>query len=298
MQTKLLLLTLTAFAQAAPLTRNVPITCEGSGKTTDCSCRANRDPLLFSSTYQLNDFSTDCSSTVNNACAVGSCSLYAHIHDAARSQQEALPIIPRGTLGNSKYDHTILDSDKSKWLILPGSYKNPQAITGVEDLRRDEGSLSAAWNVRQFQQPIINAVVPGHPVPASILNSIGFAINPSTARSKHQMHIHVGRVKKDVMKQLTPTMTKLTPLQPVYNQKMYAIYQAGEPTTAFADASKLMTQPAADAKAPNAKILNHHSVMVAPSSDGNGFYLVIGWDQHPEAFICKPADYNMVDCAY
>jgi hypothetical protein len=279
-----------------------PVTCVPQGMIKDCSCKANLNTDLFHQSYQLNDFRTDCTDPNNAPCFSGgkdpACSLYAHIIDKAKVVAQGNLVIDSTTL-SSKYDHTVLSQDQSKWLVLPGSYKKPAGVTGVEDVRRDEGTIYTTWALRPFAAAVAKANNPTINA-QSIYQTFGLAINPSTSRSRHQMHLHLGRVKKDIVSQLQPTMTTLTKINGAYGIKYaYAIYTTGEPKAVFAQASSLMDTPAKAAGAVDGSVLNHHSILVVPSS-GTGYYLVIGWDQHMEAAICQHDDMmkNIPECAY
>ena len=272
------------------------LTCRAGGQMSDCSCGANFPADFGTHTYKVNDFSQTCAHP-NNAASY-QCQADNHACDLYRKA-----ITPGQFTPIPNYaDHSVLAAQYPKWLVVPKF-----ATTGVEDIaNRREVTWQAARSVLPDAASHLTQLVPKWKDPASTLKTMGVAINPATSRSRHQMHIHVGKTKKDLRTQLGrkagQTFSSLTRLNPVAGADVWAVFvPAGTQaySNVFATASALM-QPVAQAKGHGSDYTNaaHHSIMTVPAEDGtwqSGYFLVLGWDVHTEVMVC--GDNPKVDIA-
>ena len=261
-----------------------------TGTFADCSCGANFPSDFGSHVYKVNDFSQSCAH-INNA--VPQCMTRFHACDLYASATSGSSMAVPGFT-----DHAALASSHAKWVVVP---KFP--VTGVEDTNRREHTWDAAWSVRPGVANKLSQIVPAWTDTTSTLKTLGVAINPATSRSRHQMHLHVGKVKLDLRRQLLGKFTTLTKLAPVQNFDVWAVFvpSHNNPDMVFATASALM-QPIAAAKGrPDYNNAAHHSITIVPAEDGQaGYYLVLGWDVHMEALVCGDDSALTSDpqCAY
>lgn len=69
----------------------------------------------------------------------------------------------------------------------------------------------------------------------------------------------------------------------------------------FANAANNFSRAAAKAAGQEAKYLDagHQGIMVVPGEDGQGYYLVMGYDVHVENYLCgKAISSTDPECAY
>lgn len=104
--------------------------------------------------------------------------------------------------------------DPGHFLLLPGSDKANWPVTGVEDRQVLKTKLEKIWDLawRAAYKPYeqLTSVpfrsVPDLP-PSDTSCNIGIALNPASARSQHQMHIHIARVPSPVRQLLAGRAT-------------------------------------------------------------------------------------------
>jgi len=100
--------------------------------------------------------------------------------------------------------HTFLGTfpdDPAHYLLMPGSKTADWPVIGIEDRQVLTPKLENIWDLawrlayKPYQQlPFMPfGSVPDLPVSDTSCN-IGLAINPASARSQHQMHIHIARI--------------------------------------------------------------------------------------------------------
>lgn len=92
---------------------------------------------------------------------------------------------------------TSVANDPRHYLLLPGSKTADWPVIGIEDpqvlTKKLEKIWDLAWKVAYKPYSVLSGNIgpmPGLPV-ADWSCQIGIGLNPASARSMHQMHIHV-----------------------------------------------------------------------------------------------------------
>lgn len=270
-----------------------------------CQCKANFNQEYFAWGYTVNDYKAGCDSVENQYCNQNTaCDLWNTIIDKTAMNQRIAA--GNAAIINAKPtwygEHSILSMASHHWLVLPGSYNARTAVTGVEDVaHRSEGSWNAAWQTRPALASRIGTSM-GWSHLDSIQATLGCAVNPPHMRSRHQLHFHVARVKLSLRKALSNKQKYTGAPADTGVDKLYALYFPNNNgiVSGFASAANNFKQ-AATAAGQAAKYLDagHHGIMVVPGEDGQGYYLVMGYDVHVENYLCGGSiSTSDPECAY
>jgi len=129
-------------------------------------------------------------------------------------------------------------------------------VTGIEDPARPDGIWPFAWDVARSH------------IPDEL--DIGLAINPETARTQDQMHVHLLRLKPGVRKQLNDALAHAPPAWP----------SAGVIVLRLPDLEHVFTTVAARV---GDAAMGTRGVLVARAPDG-GFIALITDRSSPQAY--------------
>lgn len=141
----------------------------------------------------------------------------------------------------------------------------------------------------------------GWPHVDSVQATLGLAVNPPKMRSQHQLHLHVARIKLALRKALT-NKAKYSGSVPIPTgvDALYAMYiPSANINSAFgmtaANMEPVATAAGHPGKGPDA---GHHSIMVVPGEDGQGYYLVMAYNVHVENYLCQDIKAGDAECDY
>lgn len=109
-----------------------------------------------------------------------------------------------------------LNENLCHWLVVPS-----EAVIGAEDKNNREKIPLDYWYcswLAAYWQIIKPAILP--------TTEIGLAVNPATHRTQHQLHIHIGRLSKQLRNTLTLNTVSSIPHYPNFTQ--ITVYPSGK----------------------------------------------------------------------